>query len=140
MSPVDKNTIKDKLLRLREVVNILNESRESSKEEFLKDSKLSGSVMFNMVVGIELIVDIGNHILAEAFQKPAKTYKDVIIFLGEFEVIPKEFSENNKEMPDFRNKLIHDYDRVSLDKVYEYLQKAPSVFTEFAQYYAEFIK
>jgi len=140
MSPIDKKTIDDKLLRLQEVINILNELKKVSSEEFLKDQKLNSAVMFNMIVGIELIVDIGNHILSEVFQKPGKTYKDVIILLGEFTVIPKEFSDQNKEMPDFRNKLIHDYDRVSLDKVYDYLQKAPDVFIEFARHYSEFIK
>lgn len=82
MSAVDKNSIQDKLLKLQEAVNVLNELKSVSEQDFLKDLKTNGAAMFNMLVSIELIVDIGNHILAEVFQKPEKTYRDVILALG----------------------------------------------------------
>lgn len=140
MSPVNKQTVQDKLLRLRESVRVLDELKNESKETFLKDSKINGAVMFNLIISIEIIIDIGNHILSEIFQKPAGTYKDVIIFLGETKIIPEEFAEENKNVADFRNKLIHDYDRIELEKVFEYLQKAPDVLNEFAKYFINFLE
>lgn len=139
MSPVNKQTIQDKLLRLRESIKVLEELKDEPKNIFLNDPKINGAAMFNLIISIEIIVDIGNHILSEVFQKPASTYKDVIVFLGEAEVLPKEFAEENKDMADFRNKLIHDYDRVELEKVYEYLQKAPDTLNEFAKYFINFL-
>ena len=96
--------------------------------------------MFNLVICIELIVDIGNHILTEVFQKSAKTYRETIIYLGDLNVISKEFSKENQEMTGFRNRLIHDYGRVELEEVYENLQKAPNIFRKFAKYYINFLE
>lgn len=140
MSPVDKGTVQEKLLKLESIVKILNDLKKSSREEFVKDDRINGATMFNIVIGVEVIVDIANHILSEVFDKPASTYKDSIIFLGDFGVLPKDFADTNKEMADFRNKLIHDYDRVTLDKVYDNLQKAPDIFRQFAKYFVEFLE
>ena len=137
---VDKKTIQEKLFKLQESIKVLNELKDESQKTFLSDPKTNGATMFNLIISIELIVDIGNHILTEAFQRPAKTYRDVIIELGKAGVFPVEFSERNEFMADFRNKLIHDYDRVNLEKVYEILQKAPDVFREFAKYFVDFLE
>ena len=140
MSPIDKKTIDEKLFKLQEAIKILDDLQVEAKEVFLKDVKIQGAVMFNLIIGIELIIDIGNHILTEVFQKPARTYRDVIVYLGELGVIQDDFAQENKAMADFRNKLIHDYDRVELGKVYEYSQKASDVFRDFAKYYIEFLE
>lgn len=65
MSPIDKNTIDNKLAKLREAIKILNELKEYPKDVFLRDAKINSAAMFNLIVGIELIVDIGQHILTE---------------------------------------------------------------------------
>lgn len=54
--------------------------------------------------------------------------------------MPKDFADENKDMADFRNKLIHDYDRIDLARVYNYFQKAPDIFSGFARYYIEFLE
>jgi len=43
-------------------------------------------------------------------------------------------------MARFRNKLVHIYEEVSLDEVYQNLQKAPDIFREFAKYFQEFLE
>jgi len=140
MSPVNKKVIEDKFIKFQESVKVLNELKDASRVEFLKDTKIQGAAMFNMVISVELIVDIGNHILTEVFQAPARTYKDVIIGLGEKGVIPKDFSKENEKMSDFRNMLIHDYSKITLDQVYDHLQKAPDIFRQFAKYFVEFLE
>lgn len=140
MAPIDQKTIDEKLFKLQEAVKVLDELRSESKEIFLKDAKIQGAAMFNLIIGIELIIDIGNHILTETFQKPAKTYRDVITYLGEANVIPGGFAKENEAMADFRNKLIHDYGRIESERVYDYLQKAPDVFRQFAEHYSDFLE
>lgn len=140
MSPINRKTIEEKLFKLQEITKILNDLKSYSEEKFIKDTIINNAAMFNLVVAAEVIIDIGNHILVEAFQRSAKTYADVVVELGETGVIHKEFAEDNKDMVKFRNKLIHDYDRVELTKVYEYLQKAPNIFNEFARYFINFLE
>jgi uncharacterized protein YutE (UPF0331/DUF86 family) len=55
-------------------------------------------------------------------------------------VIPKEFAEANEKMGDFRNKIIHDYDRINDEQAYKYAEKAPEIFKTFSKSFVDFIE
>ncbi len=88
MSPLNKQMIESKLFKLQELTNVLEEIKGEPIGVFFEDKKLQSAAMFNMAIAIELIVDIGMHILTETFQKSAKEYQEVIALLGEARVIP----------------------------------------------------
>jgi uncharacterized protein YutE (UPF0331/DUF86 family) len=140
MSPINKITIKDKLFRLEQSIKIIEELIIEYGEKIINDEKLKSILYFNLLISIEGILNIGNHILAESFNKPASSYRDIILGLGDNKVIDKDFSLENKDMGDFRNKLIHDYDRVDDIKVYAYATKAPIIFKKFSKYFIDFIE
>lgn len=140
MSPVDKLTIKNKLEKLEEIINILDKLKKTPKEDFLVDFRINGATMHFLVIGIEIIVDIGNHLVSAVFLKPEKTYKDVILALGKNKIVPEDFAKENSKMTDFRNLIIHAYAEVDLKQVYQNLQKAPDIFRKFAKYYLKFLE
>jgi uncharacterized protein YutE (UPF0331/DUF86 family) len=137
MSPLNKNGLRDKLFKLNESIKIIEELL--GRDEVIKDNILKSSLYFNLVISIEIILDIGNHILAESFNKPASNYQDIILGLGDKGVVPLDFAKDNQKMGDFRNKIIHDYDRIDDKQAYEYAVKAPEVFKSFAKSFVEFI-
>ena len=139
MSPLNKKTIHEKLFRLREHTKVLEELLLEGRDVFFADHKTQDSATLNMFTGIEMIIDIGNHIITEMFQKQAKTYAEVITLLGETGVIPKTFAKENETMPKFRNLVAHDYDKITPEGVYENLQKAPDIFRQFAKHFVEFL-
>jgi uncharacterized protein YutE (UPF0331/DUF86 family) len=136
---IDKKTIKERLSKLDEVINKLEECKKASKEDFLIDFRISDSAMHNLVLGIEIIFDIGNHILNEVFQQHPKEYKEIIEMLGECKVVPKKFAKENVNMAKFRNLIIHQYLKIDLNLVYDYLQKAPDIFRKFAKHFQKFL-
>lgn len=140
MSPLNKNTIYEKLFKLQEYIKILEELRAEGRNTFFADRKTQDSATLNLLTSIEMITDIGNHIITEVFQKQAKSYKDIILLLGETGVVPERFAKENEEMTSFRNLVAHDYDKITPEGVYENLQKAPDIFREFAKYFVEFIE
>lgn len=140
MAPVDLTTIQEKLGKLRTVVDKLEQLRQTPADQFIEEFRLSDAALHNLVVGIEVIIDIGNHILSEVFQMKADSYATVIHKLGETKVIPQDFAAENAEMAKFRNLIIHEYGAVNLGRVYEYLQKAPNVFRQFAQHFNTFLQ
>lgn len=140
MSPLNKKSVKKKLELLDEVVEKLEEIKPIGKDKFVSDFYIHDTAIRNLVLGIEIIVDVGNHILSETFHSSAKTYKDVIIDLGKGEVIPKDFAGENAEMTDFRNLIIHAYGNLDIKKVYQNLQIAPDVFRQFAKYFVKFLE
>ncbi len=138
--PLNKNSLAGKLAKLKEAIEVLDILQTEDESKFFADKVIQGAATFYMIVAIDMIVDIGNHILTEIFSKPAKTYKDVIISLGEVSVIPPDFAATQADMADFRNKIIHDYDRVDPIKVFNYLQTAPDIFKRFSKILVEFIE
>ena len=46
--------------------------RKKRQKEFIEDFKISDSAMRNLILGSEIVTDIGNHILAEAFKRTRK--------------------------------------------------------------------
>lgn len=140
MSPLNKKTIHEKLFKLQESVKILEELRAEGYEAFFTDRKNQDVATLNLFVSIEMITDIGNHIITEVFQKQAKTYKEIISLLAETGVIPSAFAKENEDMTKFRNLVAHDYDKITPEGIYENLQKAPDVFRTFAKYFVEFME
>lgn len=140
MSPLNKKSIHEKLFKLQESVKILEELKAEGREKFFADFKIQDSATLNMFTSIEAIIDIGNHIITEVFQKQAKTYAEVIDILGATGVIPEEFAKENADMTKFRNLVAHNYDKITPEGVYANLQKAPVIFRAFAKYFVEFME
>ncbi len=130
MSPLNKKTIHEKLFKLQEYTKILEELKAEGRKVFFADQKTRDSATLNMFTAIETIIDIGNHIITEVFQKQATSYAEIILFLGETGVIPKKFSKENENMPKFRNLVAHDYEKITPEGVYANLQKAPDIFAD----------
>ena len=140
MSPLNKQSINEKLFKLQEYIKILEELRAEGRAVFFDDRKTQDSATLNLFTSIEIITDIGNHIITEVFQKQAKNYKEIIVLLGEAGIIPEKFAKDNEEMTSFRNLVAHDYDKITPEGVYENLQKAPDIFRQFAKYFVEFME
>lgn len=140
---MDKETkiiVGERLRKLEEAISELKKLSRDSKKKFLEDKTIQYAAMYAMILGIEAICDIGNHILAKFFNQPADTYKDIILSLGECGVIPKNFAQRSSKMTDFRNILIHLYLKVEPEEVYKNFKKAPEEFNQFAKFFLKFLK
>ena len=140
MSPINKNSVNQKLKKLEEAVKMLEEYKKVAEKDFLEDATISGATIHYLVLGIGVIIDTGNHFLVEAFQEHADSYEEIILELGEKKIVPEDFAKNNAEMTKFRNLLIHEYVKIDLKRVYQNLQEAPDIFRKFAEYYTEFLE
>lgn len=132
--------VNEKLARLEEIVETLKEFKKIPEREFVVQRKIYFGAVYALVIGIEIICDLGNHLLSSYFGRKAETYKDIILLLGEVEIIPKAFAQKTKAMVDFRNLAIHVYARVDPKKVYQYLPLAINQFRRYGRYFLEFQK
>lgn len=137
---VDKKSIEEKLVKLEGVIKALEKYSRISREDFLADYTVNSATMHNLVLGIEIIVDVGNHLLHEVYRVHPQEYRRVIEMLGEYEIVPERFAEENADMARFRNLIVHQYIDIDMKQVYENLQKAPEIFRKFAKYYLEFLE
>lgn len=140
MAPEVKSSILAKLKKLEDTIEKLEALHKTPFEIFLHDFQIQDASMYNLVIGIEAITDIGNYLLAEHYHKSPETYEDIIHQLGETKIISEELLAKSKGMARFRNLLIHLYEVVEPESVYENLQKAPDIFREFAVAFSDFLE
>jgi uncharacterized protein YutE (UPF0331/DUF86 family) len=140
MTPLKLETIQDKLFRLSEYTKFIEDIIKHPDKEIVSNLSFYYSLEHILQLSIQVILDIGTHILAEEFNDNPKTYVEVIDALGQRGVIEKEFAISQKEMAKFRNKLIHDYDSINKEKTIIYARSAPEVFRIFGNAFVIFME
>jgi len=98
------------------------------------------SIEHGLQIAIQIVIDIGNHILASIRENEIDEYVDIIDKLGEKNVIPLSFAKKIRDMAGFRNILVHEYTRVDLKQVYEILQERLGDFLEFIRHIKNYLK
>lgn len=140
MTPIDQSAIEDKLFRLNENIKFIDDVLKKSDKEILADRPLYYGLQHLLQISIEIIIDIGSHILAEKFSVNPKTYSDVITALGDENIIGRNFADKQAEMAKFRNMLVHYYDSLDDKKVLEYGRSAPVIFRIFGKAFSDFLQ
>lgn len=140
MTLINQPAIEDKLFRLNENIKFIDNVLKKSDKDILADRPLYYGLQHLLQISIEIIIDIGSHILAEKFSVNPKTYADVIIALGDKNIIGQKFADEQAEMAKFRNMLVHYYDSLDDKKVLEYSRSAPEIFRIFGKAFADFLQ
>ena len=73
-------------------------------------------------LSIELLTDVGNHIIAEEGLGMVNWYSDIPDILNSKNIINIELKEIWIKMIGFRNTLVHEYIDIDLEIVYDILQ------------------
>src|SRR5436189_5512735 len=105
---VDEVAIKRRLADLRKNVGVLRRLRSLTFEEFSSSAEKIWSSEHGLQISIQIILDIGNQLLAEREENDISDYTDVIVRLGAAGILPKQFSEKIKPMAGCRNILVHE--------------------------------
>lgn len=136
---VDIESIIERLQSLEEYTAHLKELRKIPLSDIKSDIKNRWAVERGLLLAIECVLDIGSHIVAEEKLGRPKDYTEIIDILGDKGVIPSDFAGQIRGMAGFRNILIHEYVEIDVERVYEYLQKAPEQFDSFRTYIGRFL-
>lgn len=135
-----KPELAGKLADLKRHVKILEGYSKRTKKELESNITLRGAVERYMQVAIEIVIEIGEMIIAgECFRKP-ETYREVIEILGEQGVLEKGFAERFAPAAGFRNILIHRYGDIDIDELYSHLRNDIKDFDTFARQVADYAK
>ncbi len=120
--PIDERTIRKKLQDLLRYTAKLKKLKRYSFKEISEDLEKTWAIEHGLQLAIQVIMDIGNHILAAIGEYEIEDYTDIIDKLGEREIIPSEFAEKIRGMAGFRNILIHEYTDVDISEVHDIVQ------------------
>lgn len=126
-----KESVRTQLRKLEETLARLREKADISLSEYRANLDLQWLIERGLEVSASLILDIGNHILAGAFQVSVDEHEEVLEKLHEKKVISDELYEDLRGLGGFRNILVHGYLDLDIDLVYAHYQKALRVFPRF---------
>lgn len=104
---------------IRRAMNNLQELGNLSQREFLADKHKVSSAKYNLIIAIEGIVDICNHLISQNRLPAPDDYADAIKIMKEAGAFEHEFAETLTRMVRFRNRLVHLYWEVDDAMVYD---------------------
>ena len=124
---------KDDSWSCAETLGVLRRPGSLKFDEFSSSAEKIWSCEHGLQISIQIILDIGNQLLAEREENDISDYADVIAGLGAAGILPKDFSQKIKQMAGFRNILVHEYTEIDLKEVYRVLQENLSDFETFGK-------
>jgi uncharacterized protein YutE (UPF0331/DUF86 family) len=130
--------IEQHIQNMEEALANLSKYKNISFEEFQKDLSLIWIVEKGLEILIQNLLDIGGHLLASEIKKDWEDYGEVILKLGNHGIVPQEFSDQIKGMAGLMNILIHEYLRIDLNKLFDYLKYRLEDFIQFIRYIREY--
>ncbi len=129
--PVKPEFIEHALNELERVAQELERYQDVTAADLMSNLSLRWTVERGLLVGLTLVFQVADHILARGFQRRAETYEALLAELRNVEVISEALYQNLRGAGGFRNVLVHEYVAIDLNEVAETLHKAPRVFRMF---------
>ena len=119
---VDKSVIGRKLSLVEKHIGRIKGLPALTIGDFKKDATVQDILLFNLTQAIQNCVDIATHIISDEGWGVPGTQGEIFDILKERGVISEELSEKFIAMVGFRNRVIHEYEKLSLDIVYDIWQ------------------
>ncbi len=111
-----------------------------TKEEFLSDRRNPPFVESYLRRSLEVVFDIGRHILSKTYGFKEIEYKAIARELGSRQVVTGELADELYKMAGYRNRMVHFYKEVTPDELYEIVTRELGDFDRFAKEIVAFIK
>ena len=121
--PPDLEKLRQKLEFIRRALRQLESIRDEGREAFLPNPIYQAAATRNLQVAIEAMIDAAGHIVAREALGIPKTYQDSLDLLFEAGVLPKEKTSAFRTMVKFRNRVVHLYDEVEPERIFQILEE-----------------
>ncbi|MDD3316511.1 MAG: DUF86 domain-containing protein [Methanosarcina sp.] len=128
-----------KLEQLGEYVSTLREYQQYDIEEIRNNRTLRGAIERYMEISLACMIDICEMIISTEKLRRPETYREVILVLGQYNILPEELAKKLAPAAGFRNILVHMYADIDLGKLYSFLQNDIGDLELFAEYIAKYL-
>jgi len=116
---VDQEKIRQKLHFIRENLVRL-EQFKGMETDYLKSDHIKEAAAIRMLqVVIEAVLDICSHVISREGWGLPKSYLETVELAVKNGLIPREMTQEYKNMAKFRNRVVHLYDKVDTEELTE---------------------
>lgn len=119
MSNIDPEIVLVRLRLITKYYNTLEEFRSANLDDFLADFRQQLVVERLLQLMTQAAIDINEHILSKLSPGNSVTNFDAFIELGKYGVISPELAKQIAPSSGLRNRLVHEYDDIDPQKVFE---------------------
>jgi len=137
---LDKILIMRKLAELEIYIKQMQEYSTITVKEYSRDWKMQRIIERTLQMMIELCVDIANHIIADKKYRVPTSYSDTFQVLEEEGLISKKQYKTMKRIAQFKNIIVHHYDKIDETIVVNILRQNLSDFLEYKDSVLKIIK
>lgn len=119
MSNIDPEIVLVRLRLITKYYNTLEEFRSASLDDFLTDFRQQLVVERLLQLMTQAAIDINEHILSKLSPGNSVTNFEAFIELSKYQVITPELAKQIAPSSGLRNRLVHEYDEIDPQKVFE---------------------
>ena len=118
---IDPDRVFQKIAFIKEQIDDINELI-SNKDypEIANDKLLVKGVKYSLQTAIESIIDIAYHIAAKKYNQAPEDARNALLILKKNGLIDDNDYHDFCRMVGFRNRMVHLYEDVSEERIYEY--------------------
>ena len=116
-----KGDIQTKIDVILDNLEKLNSLKTKTFEDFTSDFRNIDSALHRLQTSIQALLDIGSYIIASLGLKTPNTNAEIIEILGERGYISKDKAETYIKMSQFRNRIVHLYNHIDTETLYDIL-------------------
>ncbi|MBE3587432.1 MAG: DUF86 domain-containing protein [Thermoanaerobacteraceae bacterium] len=109
-------------------------------DQFSKDEDAVDIAENRLRRALEALFDLGRHLVIKSGAGVPSDYRSVIEKLKDAKILPGEFAHKIIGMAGYRNRLIHDYNKITPAELHEIIQTRLEDFTLFCQYVATYLQ
>jgi len=120
---VDKELLSRKLSCLRSYVDGLKSAEDIDWEKYQADLRAKTFVERYLHLAIEEVMDIANHLISFYKWREPTGYRDLFQILKEHGIISEKYMPTFQNMASFRNMLVHRYESIDDELVFNIFKK-----------------
>lgn len=116
---VDPQKARHLLGLYRRYRDYLNRLAARSDSELRSDFAVMGGLQHYLLLTVEVVLDLGSHVISSEGFEPPRSYADIFRVLREEGLLTGDLAERLMAMARFRNVLVHLYAEVDEERVFK---------------------
>lgn len=116
-----KEDIQTKIDVILDNLEKLSSLKTESYEDFILDFRNIDSALYRLQTSIQALLDIGSYVIASLGLKTPNTNAEIIEILSKAGYIAKNKAETYIKMSQFRNRIVHLYNHIDTETLYDIL-------------------
>jgi uncharacterized protein YutE (UPF0331/DUF86 family) len=122
---LDPEVFAERVLTIERHLERVANRLPKSSQDFMPTSDASDSVILHLWQSIQIIIDMAISACVHLHIGTPSTYADAFLKLVEAGILDKELGVRLAHASGFRNRIVHAYEKLDMQKIYEIAQNGP---------------